>query len=340
MHMIHRGALLVAALALAACAGTATKSESPKAVDDLSDIPRVAPPGALKDPVHDNLNAVLWSQTAAESQALLLQGFNRAAAAVAAGKADPAWNALPRDEQSPLPADAPLAIITDIDETVLDSSPFNADIIQNPIDKTLPPDQARKQFDERWRGWVAESEALPLPGAEAFLREAAKQGIEIFYITNRKDDEKQATCDNLLVARFPLPSCEKNVLTRNDADGRPKEKGSRRKQVGSTHRVVAVLGDNLGDFLNGIYAAREARAGLVDDYAAWWGERWIMMPNPMYGSWEEVLGSLGNDPDSPTYGEDQQRRRLAKGRNLRGVDWWGKMELDKAKEIKALNGSN
>ena len=324
MHLIRRGALIAAVLVVAACAGTATRPGSTKPIDDLSDIPRVPPPGALKDPVHDNLNAVLWSQTAAEYQALVLQGFNRASAALAAGKADSSWNALPKSEQGALPADAPLAIITDIDETVLDSSAFNADIIQNPIDKGLPPADARKLFDERWRGWVAESEAPPLPGAAQFLQAAAAQGVAIFYITNRKDEEKRDTCNNLLLARFPLPSCEAHVLTRNDADGRPKEKGSRRKQVGATHRVVAVLGDNLGDFVDGIYGSREARTSLVDDHAAWWGERWIMMPNPMYGSWEEVLGHLGNDAESPTYGEEQQRRRLLKGRALRGVDWWGK----------------
>lgn len=323
MHMIQRGALLAAILVVTACAGTAQKAESAKPVDDLSDIPRVSPPGALKDPVNDNLNATLWSQTAAESQALVLQGFNRAAAAIKAGKADPAWNALPRDEQSPLPADAPLAIITDIDETVLDSSPFNADLIQNPIDKTLPPAEAKKLFEQRWIDWAAQSEAMPLPGARAFLEAAAAQGIAIFYVTNRKDEEKRDTCNNLLLARFPLPSCDKHVLTRNDADGRPKEKGSRRKQIGSSHRVVAVLGDNLGDFLNGIYGSRDARSKLVDDHAAWWGERWIMMPNPMYGSWDEVLGALGNDAESPTYAEELQRRRLHKGRALRGVDWWG-----------------
>lgn len=324
MHLILRSGVFAAVLVVAACAGTTTKSNAGKPVDDLSDIPRVAPPGALKDPVHDNLNAVLWSQTSAESRALILQGFSRAAAAVVAGKADKAWNALPRDEQSPLPADAPLAIITDIDETVLDSSPFNADLIQNPIDKSLSPAEAKKQFDQRWLDWVAESEALPLPGSVDFLQAAAAQGVEIFYITNRKDEEKHNTCNNLLLARFPLPSCEKNVLTRNDADGRPKEKGSRRKQVGASHRVIAVLGDNLGDFLNGVYGTREARADLVAQQAAWWGERWIMMPNPMYGSWEDVLGSLGQDAESPTYAEEQQRRRLLKGRALRGIDWWGK----------------
>lgn len=330
MHMIQRGALLVAVLVVAACAGAGRKPEAARPIDDLSDIPRSPPPGALKDPVHDNLNAVLWAQTSAENRALANQAFNQAARTLAVAKADPAFSALPPSEQGAPPADAPLAIITDIDETVLDSSAFNADIIQNPISRDLPPAEAHKQFDQRWNDWVAQREAIALPGAAAFLKQAESSGVRIFYITNRKDPEKEETCNNLVQAGLPLDDCATQVLTRNDADGRPKEKGSRRKMVAAGHRVVLLLGDNLGDFSDGIYTSLEARAELVDARSSWWGERWIILPNPMYGSWEEVLGHIPNDAASPTYGTEQERRRLQKGRALRGVDWWAnppKMEV-------------
>lgn len=323
MHLIQRGVLAAAVLAVAACAGTANRSGPAQPVDDLSDIPRSAPPGALADPIHDNLNAVLWSQTAAEYRALALQAFNQAARTLATAKADPAFNALPESERGQPPANAPVAIITDIDETVLDSSPFNADIIQNPIAKNLPPAEAHKQFDQRWMDWVTQREAVALPGAAEFLGKAHADGVKVFYITNRKDAEKPATCANLVQAGLPLDDCATQVLTRNDADGRPKEKGSRRKIVASGHRVVALLGDNLGDFSDGIYAGLEARNELVAARSTWWGERWIMLPNPMYGSWEETLGNVINDASSPTYAAEQERRRLQKGRALRGVDWWG-----------------
>lgn len=320
MRFVSRGVIVFAVAALSACAAQAPKSSS--AADNLSDIPRAPAPGSLAEAKNDNLNAVLWAQTAAEYDALAIQAYNQAARTLAVAKADPAFNALDANEQSPLAADAPLAIITDIDETVLDSSAFNADIIRNPIDDKLPPAEAHRLFDERWSAWTAQREAPPIAGAVAFLTQAAKDGVAIFYVTNRKDPERAETCKNLLQAGLPLADCTKSVLTRNDAEGRGKEKGSRRKAVGANHRVVVVLGDNLGDFADGIYASLGARDRIVSDHASWWGERWIMLPNPMYGSWEEVLGSDANDAISPTFSVELERRRLRKAQGLRAVDWW------------------
>ena len=84
MRFISRGVAIVAIAALSACASQGTRSgaDKPK-LDDLAGVPRVDPPGALKDPKHDNLNAVLWSQTAAENRALATQAFNQAARTLA-----------------------------------------------------------------------------------------------------------------------------------------------------------------------------------------------------------------------------------------------------------------
>ncbi|MBL0030097.1 MAG: acid phosphatase [Rhodanobacteraceae bacterium] len=323
MRFISRGVAIVAIAALSACASQGTRSgaDKPK-LDDLAGVPRVDPPGALKDPKHDNLNAVLWSQTAAENRALATQAFNQAARTLAVAKADPNFSALPEAEQGKPAADAPLAIITDIDETVLDSSAFNADLIQNPIDPALAPAEAHQQFDQRWNDWVAQREAVPMPGAVAFLKQAEAAGVTVFYITNRKDAEKPETCNNLVQAGLPLKDCATQVLTRNSAEANPKDKGARRKTVAATHRVVLVLGDNLGDFADGVYTTTDARNQIVDAQAGWWGERWIILPNPMYGSWEDAISNIQNDAVSQTYGAELERRRLLKGRALRGVDWW------------------
>jgi len=327
MRSMLRGGALGAVLALSACAGGGGGTKSTAAVDDLSDIPRVAPPGALKDPTNDGLNAVLWTQTSAEYRALAMQAFNQAARTLAIAKADPTFNALPEAELGKIAVDAPLAIITDIDETVLDNSAFSVDLIQNPIDLALPPDEARKVFEQRWNDWVAQREAFPIPGAVELLTAADKAGITVFYITNRKDPEKTETCNNLVQAKLPLKDCATQVITRNDAEGRTKDKGSRRKAVAATHRVVLVMGDNLGDFADGVYAPRDARERIVDTHASWWGERWIVLPNPMYGSWEDALEAAATDAVSPTLGVQLQRRRLERARSLRGIDWWAGPDL-------------
>ena len=65
------------------------------------------------------------------------------------------------------------------------------------------------------------------------------------------------------------------------------DKGGRRAFIAGSHRVLLLIGDDLGDFTSGADATPEKRASLVSGRAAWRGERWIVLPNPMYGSWEK-----------------------------------------------------
>lgn len=44
-----------------------------------------------------------------------------------------------------------------------------------------------------------------------------------------------------------------------------------------------------GDFVQVIANTPSARAELVSCYTNWFGERWFMLPNPSYGSWEPAL---------------------------------------------------
>lgn len=50
-----------------------------------------------------------------------------------------------------------------------------------------------------------------------------------------------------------------------------------------------LIGDNLGDFMSDVDQPVAARREMVQPYAEYWGERWFMLPNPQYGSWESVL---------------------------------------------------
>lgn len=103
---------------------------------------------------------------------------------------------------------------------------------------------------------------------------------------------KEATLANLRAVGMPvaddsvflglgtvLPGCEQNGS----------EKNCRRQLAGQKYRVLMQFGDQIGDFVQVEVNTREGRDALYDEYEDWFGERWWMLPNPTYGSWEPAL---------------------------------------------------
>jgi acid phosphatase len=50
-----------------------------------------------------------------------------------------------------------------------------------------------------------------------------------------------------------------------------------------------LVGDDLSDFLDVSGSSRTQRETLAAEYRGYWGNRWRMLPNPTYGSWERAL---------------------------------------------------
>ena len=108
---------------------------------------------------------------------------------------------------------------------------------------------------------------------------------------------------NLEGLGFPVEVNFDTVLLRGEREEwSQSEKASRRAHVASTHRIVMLIGDDLGDFLPGIRVSKAERDRIVQPYESWWGRRWFVLPNPMYGSWEGALTS-GAPPE-------ERRQRL------------------------------
>ncbi len=265
-----RPAALVAFLALAACAPTEI------AVPDTSEVAV----GPVVVPANENLHAVLWTQAAAEYRAVALQTFAAARAALGAALEDPVWTAAPEQVgQAGFEALSP-AVVLDVDETVLDNSAYQARLIQT--NESFSP--------ETWKAWVEEEAATPVPGALAFTRAADSLGVAVVYLTNRRADEEAATRANLEALGFPVSADFDAVLTRGETpDDAGSDKGVRLHAVARQFRVLALLGDNLGDFLPDTADTVEERAASAAPYERWWGRRWFMLPNPQYGGWEGVL---------------------------------------------------
>ncbi len=219
---------------------------------------------AQHDPIHINLkeNPVLFHQTAAEYRALCYQAFNLATLRV---------KELPKKEFKK----NKLAIITDIDETILDNSYSEAQLIK----------EGRSYSSESWLEWTNKSAATPVPGAKDFLQYAASRGIEIFYISNRKTIEVNSTIINLKKYNLPFADTA-HMLFKAKED----TKKARRQQVMSEYKVVLLMGDNLNDFSEVFESGNiEARFTLTDAAKDDWGRKFIVIPNCIYGEWESAI---------------------------------------------------
>lgn len=205
------------------------------------------------------LQATLWYQRSAEMSALYYQAFNWAGRVLE-------WKISEYTDQS-------LAVVLDIDETVLDNSPQTA---QQIIDG-----EAYNQ--KMWDEWCMLAKAEPLPGALTFTRLAEKKGVEVYYISNRRIHLLDATLKNLRDTGFPFADSLHLLLREESSDKEP-----RREKVMQTHRVVLLIGDNLDDF-SGIFNDRNRgnAVKLVEEQKERFGFEYILLPNPMYGNWEK-----------------------------------------------------
>lgn len=228
---------------------------------------------------HENFHSVLWTQTAVEYATLTLQTYRMAALQLDQGLADPTWTAAP--EQGDDFGDLPPAVIMDLDETVLDNSPYQAWLVRS----------GERFSSDTWGAWCEAAEAGPVPGALDFVRYAVDAGVTVFFVSNRHGDNEQATRDNLesLGFGFALTDDMDNVLLKYEQEDWPSAKGTRRSVITANYRVILSIGDNLGDFVDGYKVSLQERQAILEDNLAHWGTRWIVLPNPQYGSWEGSL---------------------------------------------------
>ena len=297
---------LIALSVVAAAIGCGTHAaRDPRLAPDLppsaSAAPLSRPPESAVAPSDDRLGGVLWTQTSAEYRALALATFARARVELDNALADPTWSAA--IEQEGQFADLPPAIVADVDETLLDNSPYEADRIL-----------AGGRFEPlSWNAWVNRAVAAAIPGAAEFARYAADRGVTVFYVTNRGAAQEERTRANLAADAFPLVDNLDTVLTVGERPEWGSDKASRRAEVARSFRILLLLGDDLGDFVSGARAAPEERVALAERYAGRWQTRWILLPNPYYGSWERAL--LGNERQLSA--EEILRRKLGR---LRGSE--------------------
>lgn len=223
---------------------------------------------ANTNPQHDlnqqNVLAVLWANESAEYRAICYQCYNLATHQLK--------EALAKHKKK----DKPLAIVVDCDNTVLFDGPFQAYLIES----------SKSYNSKDWAQYVNEASLMPVPGALEFLQFAAKNNCEVFYVPNRKKKtEFEGTMKNLKKHNFPYVD-EAHMLLRTDSS----DKRIRFNEIKKTHNIVLYIGDNLNDMPIGTdINDGKKRIEITDSHKNEFGAKYIVLPNPMYGGWENSL---------------------------------------------------
>lgn len=210
---------------------------------------------------HGKIWSSVFQQRAAEYKALCDQAYNIAR--------------LRLEEALQKPSSKPLAIITDIDETILDNSPYA--VQQGLQGKDYEPDS--------WYEWTEKGMADTLSGALSFFNYAASRNVEIFYITNREEQERKGTLKNLQAFHFPFAD-DKHLILKQTISS----KEERREKVATDYNIILLIGDNLADFSNLFdKKTEEERNKNVQLLSSEFGRKFIILPNANYGGWEDAI---------------------------------------------------
>jgi 5'-nucleotidase (lipoprotein e(P4) family) len=287
-------AIALTTLVLGACA---EKAETPAAgaTEPAAAVASAAP----QIPADDNLNATLWMQRSAEYAGSTETAFALAKIRLDQALKDRSWTAAPAEQIGNF-RNLPPAIICDVDETLLDNSAYQAWNVT-----------AGTTFsNDTWSKFVAAKISTAVPGAVDFTSYAASKGVTVFYVSNRTVDGEQATRDNMAKLAFPMGRGNVDTfLMANEQDGWGSKKGTRRAVIAKDYRILLLLGDNFGDFVDAYKGTEEERKQVYDANAFRWGHDWIVLPNPSYGSWEAVPYKFAYDTP-PEAMRDAKRKAL------------------------------
>ena len=225
-------------------------------------------PSQKKVPPRNNplLWAVAWSETAAEFGALCHQAFN-----LARLRLDQAI-----EKSSDLTR--PLAIIADVDNTIVHASSYWGYLINEGIDF----------FDDKiWDSWIPQNLVTLVPGAQEFLIYCAQKDVEVFYVTSRNQGPRTYDLTLKQLQNLDLPFADSAHLTvfRETSDKTPA-----RDAISGTHELVLLLGDNLNDYKRDYYVnGVTERFALMERDRKEIGDRFIILPNPTDGHWVKAI---------------------------------------------------
>ena len=173
----------------------------------------------------------------------------------------------------------PLAVLLDVDETAIQNLGYEYDEAYH----------GRSYDQERWNRWeqTGARAVAPIPGAVTALRAIREAGVTVLFNSNRQAANAKHSEAALNHAGLgPARHGETLYLQGDVAPGSGKD--PRRAAIAERYCVVAMAGDQLGDFSD-LFNARtlsvpdRRRAAASAPFASLWGSGWFILSNPVYG---------------------------------------------------------
>ena len=239
--------------------------------------------------------SITWLQTSAEYKGLCYQTYNMATQAIddklrlnsyvrVNGKlCKEVYHRQP--DGSILHLYQPLAIVLDIDETVIDNSGVEAWCLINNIPYN----------EQLWSAWCQGQGAEPamcreVPGAVSFLLYCQELGITPIYLTNRDESLREATLKALINLGLNTPDLNDRLILRD----KKRDKAGAKKIVEDMKiSAASVLGkdiaqnysDKADNEMTNNREILQARNEQVKSNITKLGNTFFLLPNPIYGSW-------------------------------------------------------
>ncbi len=173
--------------------------------------------------------------------------------------------------------DQPLAIVLDVDETTVLNLGFESDAAKG-----------NAYSPQRWDAWERSggADVAPVPGVVAALNDARAKGVTVIFNTNRSSANAAATAQMLDAAGLGPAVPGETLFTKGEG---VHGKDGRRDVIAKHYCVIAMAGDQLGDFTDlfddsSLSVAQRRAAVTSEAFAPLWGHGWFILPNPVYGT--------------------------------------------------------
>lgn len=243
----------------------------------------LSPKSALAD---ESLSAIAWLQKSAEFQAIASQTFENASQKLEKAVFDNNWTAAIEQFGQEDMKQLPNAIILDLDDTLISTMPYRGEL---ELDNN-------EHSESRFNRWVEHERVNLVPHVMKLIKKASTLGVRVLLISDRvckpnpRDPCPIKTKTSKVLSRVSLAFPKDQMFFRGEFADWNQDQSSRRKFIAKRYRILMIIGDDINQMIpRASNLPASARMKLASQYDEMWGNRWFLIPNPVYGGWRDTM---------------------------------------------------